>query len=61
MKANQTKIKIDLEDLRSEYESTYLHYFSNNEDYLTFKEWLYEYKNIDYQWKKLLLSLTEAI
>ena len=38
---------IDLEDLRSEYESTYLHYFSNKKTYLSFKQWLLKYKNIE--------------
>ena len=35
---------IDLEDLRSEYESTYLHYFLNNP--ISFEEWLKKEKGI---------------
>jgi len=36
---------IDLEDLRSEYESTYLHYFQNNP--MSFEKWLKKEKGID--------------
>jgi hypothetical protein len=36
---------IDLEDLRSEYESTYLHYFQKNP--MSFEKWLKKEKGID--------------
>ena len=39
------KIIVDLEDLRSEYESTYLAYVKGT-DYLEFEEWLEKYKGI---------------
>ena len=35
--------ELDLDDLRSEYESTYLAYVKGN-DYLEFEQWLKEYK-----------------
>lgn len=38
-------ITIDLEDLRSEYESTYLAYVKGN-DYMEFEEWLEKVKGI---------------
>jgi hypothetical protein len=45
MKNNKKETKfIDLEDLRSEYESTYLHYFLNNP--MSFEEWLKKEKGI---------------
>lgn len=42
------KIMVDLEDLRSEYESTYLAYVGveNSDDFMTFEEWLEKYKGI---------------
>ncbi len=36
---------IDLEDLRSEYESTHLHYFQKNS--MSFEKWLKKEKGID--------------
>lgn len=39
------KITIDLEDLRSEYESTYLAYVKSD-DYMEFEEWLKKVKGI---------------
>lgn len=39
------KITIDLEDLRSEYESTYLAYVKGD-DYMEFEEWLEKVKGI---------------
>ena len=47
VKLNRNKVIakfIDLEDLRSEYESTYLHYFLNNP--MSFEEWLKKEKGI---------------
>jgi hypothetical protein len=37
---------IDLEDLRSEYESTYLHYWNKNNALLSFKQWLKKERGI---------------
>ncbi len=44
--ANNKKetVFIDLEDLRSEYESTYLHYFQKNP--MSFEKWLKKEKGI---------------
>lgn len=39
------KITIDLNELRSEYESTYLAYVKGN-DYMEFEEWLKKVKGI---------------
>lgn len=39
------KITVDLEDLRSEYESTYLVYVKGD-DYMEFEEWLEKVKGI---------------
>lgn len=39
------KITIDLEDLRSEYESTYLAYVKGG-NYMEFEEWLEKVKGI---------------
>ena len=40
------QIEVDLNELRSEYESTYLYYFKDKDDYLEFEEWLEKYKNL---------------
>jgi hypothetical protein len=40
------KMKIDLTELRSEYESTYLYYYKDKSDCMTFEEWLEKIKNI---------------
>ena len=37
---------VDLEDLRSEYESTYLHYWNKDNPLMSFKEWLKKEKGI---------------
>jgi hypothetical protein len=42
------KNMVDLEDLRAEYESTYLAYvgIENSDDFMTFEEWVEKYKGI---------------
>jgi hypothetical protein len=40
------RIKVDLNELRSEYESTYLAYYSNNSNIMEFEEWLEKIKNL---------------
>jgi hypothetical protein len=44
-KNKKETIFIDLEDLRSEYESTHLHYFQKNP--MSFEKWLKKEKGID--------------
>jgi hypothetical protein len=44
MSKAEKKILIDLEDLRSEYESTYLSYFKQNP--MSFEKWLKKEKGI---------------
>ena len=46
MKIIKQKIKVDLNELRSEYESTYLAYYMNNPNYMEFEEWLEKVKGI---------------
>ena len=45
--ARQVK-EYDLEDLRSEYESTYLAYalFAENADFMNFEQWLEKHKGL---------------
>lgn len=40
------KVTVDLEDLRSEYESTYLAYVRIGDKYLSFEKWLLVYKGL---------------
>lgn len=44
MSKKEETILIDLEDLRSEYESTYLSYFNKNP--MSFEKWLKKEKDI---------------
>jgi hypothetical protein len=44
LQREEKKILIDLEDLRSEYESTYLSYFKQNP--MSFEKWLKKEKGI---------------
>ena len=39
-------IQVDLTELRSEYESTYLAYYMKQSNYMEFEEWLEKVKNI---------------
>ena len=45
MKKKKENIFIDLEDLRSEYESTYLNYW-NKSNLMSFEKWLKKEKGI---------------
>ncbi len=51
----------DLEELRSEYESTYLAYFRNRDEYFEFEEWLKVYKGIELNEKIVKQKLVNGL